>query len=188
MKRAISSLVLLTHIYIFFSFLFFLWDLFGFDSTISSHWMVWSCLYSQTRWGRPSWQQTLLQLTPQKKEKKMTFYTWHVTPDAWHLKLDTWQLIHDTWHMNVTPGCNDVLKVWRKRVTDWLTEWINEWRSNKGDCRTARAIPGLLNKNMFCLSSKWRRYVSRNKKTQIYFPCPSPDIYFITFDHVYFAQ
>ena len=41
-------------------------------------------------------------------------------------------------------GCNDVLKVWRKRVTHPL----NESMSYKGDCRTAAATQGLLKINM----------------------------------------
>ena len=76
----------------------------------------------------------------------MTQDTWHVTPDTWHMTRDAWYVTPDTWHL--TPdmwhmvggehslkmsapyllrfGCNDVLKVWRKRITEWINDWMNE--------------------------------------------------------------
>ena len=100
----------------------------------------------------------LFQTLPVRKIKKKKKYTWHLTCDTWHLKCDTWHLTHDMWkmvegeysHKISAPqlfrfGCNDILKVWRKRMTDWLTDWM----SDKGDCRTAPATPGLLITYMF---------------------------------------
>ena len=82
----------------------------------------------------------------------MTLDTGHVTLDTWNLTRDTWQMTPDMWHvvggehsLKMSPlqlsrfGCNDVLKVWRKMLTDWLTVWI----SDETVCRTAPAIPGV---------------------------------------------
>ena len=58
--------------------------------------------------------------------------TWHLTPDTWHLTPDTCNLTHNMWQMvggehSLLPfGCNDILKIWRKRITDWMNEWVTK--------------------------------------------------------------
>ena len=108
----------------------------------------------------------------------------YMTPDTWHLTLDTWHLTPDMWHMvgvkhtlkmsapyRLKFGCNDVLKVWRKRVTHSLTHSM----SNACDGRTAPATPGLLIK-IFLIYIRSQR---REKFLLPYFI--SPIIYLITY-------
>ena len=62
----------------------------------------------------------------------MTCDTWPVTRDTITLKISAPQLL---WFV-----IYDILNIWRKRLTDWLTQLIND----KGVCRAAPATPGLL--------------------------------------------
>ena len=45
--------------------------------------------------------------------------------------------------------CYDILKIWKKRMTDlineWRNEWMNAWTSDNGVCITDLATQGLLN-------------------------------------------
>ena len=100
----------------------------------------------------------------------MTCDTWHMTCDTWHVTHDTYHLTRDKWHVrcdilrgwifsqNVSSLALTVcdlwyLKIWRKRLTDWLTEWIN----NEDVCGTATATPGLLNIYQGRSIAVWRR-------------------------------
>ena len=47
--------------------------------------------------------------------------------------------------LSMRPSPSSFLKVWRKR----LTEYINQLIGNGGDCRTALATPGLLKIHMY---------------------------------------
>ena len=70
--------------------------------------------------------------------------------DMWHMTHDMWQMVEGDQSLNISAPLllrfefADVLKVWRKRITDWLNELMNEWISNKSVCRTAPATQGLL--------------------------------------------
>ena len=85
----------------------------------------------------------------------MTCEMWHVTHDTWHVTHDTWHVTHDTWHvthrgwwtlsqnfssLDLTVWELWFLKIWRKRMTEWMNEWIND----KAVFWTAPATPGLL--------------------------------------------
>ena len=63
---------------------------------------------------------------------------------------DMWHVLHDMWHMVEGKhslknslkrfGIYDVLKIRRKRITEWLNQLIND----DVVCRRALATPGLL--------------------------------------------
>ena len=62
---------------------------------------------------------------------------WHVTRDMWHVTCDTWHVICDTFgggehSLEISAPLllpfviYDIMKIWRKRMTDLMNEWINE--------------------------------------------------------------
>ena len=64
----------------------------------------------------------------------MTCDTWHVTLDMWHVTHDTWQ-VGEGWPSRkivasqlLLFGSEGILKIWRKRLTHWLSQLINEWQ------------------------------------------------------------
>ena len=103
-----------------------------------------------------SWQQSLYWQTPPLVKKKYKYKnmkiiivtpdTWKEIHDTWHLTLDMWQIVGGEHCLKMSATyllqfeCNDVMKVWRKRIT----QWMNQLMSNEGDCRTALAKPGLV--------------------------------------------
>ena len=85
---------------------------------------------------------------------KIIIKKWHVTHDILHVTRDTWHMTGDTWHAGAGEHSlkisdpwlllfviYDIMKIWRKRLTDWINQWI----SDKAVYRTAPATPGLLN-------------------------------------------
>ena len=92
----------------------------------------------------------------------------------WHVACDTWHVTRNMWHMRRLRGwifsqnfsslaltvC-DIMKIWRKRLTDLINEWINE----EAVYRIAPGTPGLL-KMLFWMSSltealvdgRWKRH------------------------------
>ena len=74
---------------------------------------------------------------------------WHMTCDMWHVTCDMWHVTCDIlWGMNILSKFQlllfviyDNMKIWRKRLTDWMNQWIN----HEAVYRTAPATPGLLN-------------------------------------------
>ena len=74
---------------------------------------------------------------------------WHVTCDTWHVTCDTWRevnILSKCW-VSISYGLG-VKVFWRylnKRITYLPTELI----SDKGACRTAPAITGLLRSSIY---------------------------------------
>ena len=95
---------------------------------------------------------------------------WHVTCDTWHVKHDTWHVTRDTWHVwggqhslkisapQLSPFVfYDIMKIWRKRMSDLTNEWMND----EAVYRTAPATPGLL------ISLPWYIFlILRSKSTR----------------------
>ena len=89
---------------------------------------------------------------------------WHVTRDIWHVAYDIWQcdMRHMTcdmlWGVNILskfllPSFSGLwfMIFWRFGGKGWRSDWRfggkgsrSDWMSNKADCRTAPATPGLL--------------------------------------------
>ena len=73
---------------------------------------------------------------------------WNVTGDTWHVPRDMWHVtVGGRWTFSQNSAfyllrfvIYDILKIWRKMLTQWLNELINY----EGVCRTAPATPGLL--------------------------------------------
>ena len=64
---------------------------------------------------------------------------WHVTHDMWHVTLDMWRVTCDKWQVwggehslkisvpqLLLLVIYDIMKIRRKRLTDWLNEWMNQ--------------------------------------------------------------
>ena len=74
---------------------------------------------------------------------------WHIRCDMWHVTRGMWHMTNDTHGMlsNVSNFRSlalmaysyDVLKIVRKRITDWPNQWMND----KGVCKTALVKPKL---------------------------------------------
>ena len=73
-----------------------------------------------------------------RRGRPVTCDTSHATRDTWHVNYDMWHVTCDMWHVaggehslkNSTPQLlrfvfYDILKIWRKRLTHWLTHWLN---------------------------------------------------------------
>ena len=81
-------------------------------------------------------------------QKKMTCDMWYVTCDTWHVTRDMWHVIRLgvwTFSQNFSSLDLTVMKISRKRMTQWMNEWMNEWINDEALYRTAPATPGLLN-------------------------------------------
>ena len=50
---------------------------------------------------------------------------------------------------NISAGIHDVVNIWRKRMTDWLTDSLN----HEAVCRSAPATPGLINTELCILNT-----------------------------------
>ena len=92
-------------------------------------------LCTETRRGRPRWYQTLRWLASQLCPKKM----WLVTCDTWHVTcyIQGVVIIVSKCQVQVIYY---LLKIWRKRMSDWINEWMND----EFVSRTAPATLGLL--------------------------------------------
>ena len=72
---------------------------------------------------------------------------WHVTHDMWQVTSDMGHFAGGEHSLKISAPLLlrfvifDILKIWRKRLTDWLTELIDY----KGVCKTALPTLGLLN-------------------------------------------
>ena len=69
----------------------------------------------------------------------MTCDMWHMTRDTLQVTCDTWQVTRDTWHvwgdehslkisapLLLSFVIFDIMKIWRKKMTDWINELMNE--------------------------------------------------------------
>ena len=91
----------------------------------------------------------------------MTLDYWHLTPDTGHMTHDTWHLTYDTWHVAHGGGwtfsqnfSSPALMVWDWQCPENIST-NHDWLSDRGDCRTAPATPGLLKRLFhFCLVQK----------------------------------
>ena len=82
---------------------------------------------------------------------------WQVTRSTFHVTYDTWHMTHDIWHMTHSGGwkfSQNVSSI-ALPVLDWqclediwtkgsVSLWLNQSMNDRGDCRTAQAIQGLL--------------------------------------------
>ena len=75
--------------------------------------------------------------------KKMTCDMWHVTRDMWHATCDRWHVVGGEHSLKFQlPRSSSLwfMIFWRVGGKDSLSDWM----SDKADCRTAPATPGLL--------------------------------------------
>ena len=76
---------------------------------------------------------------------------WHMTRDTWHRTStrDMWHMVGDEHSPKSSApqllrfGIDIFLKIWNKRITQWITQWNNE----EGVYITAPATQGLLKRN-----------------------------------------
>ena len=68
-----------------------------------------------------------------------SFDLWHMTCDTWHVTFDMWYVTYDMWlvvrgehSLKISAPyllrlvIYDIMKIWRKRLTDWLTDSLNQ--------------------------------------------------------------
>ena len=100
----------------------------------------------------------------------MTYDMLHLTCDMCYMTCDMWSSVVGENSLKVSASqlllfvTYDILIIWRKRLTDWVTESIN----NKAVCRTAPATPGLLIMPMYSKALKiiqWYANFSKSMKS-----------------------